>query len=129
MNARMVCLVSAFALLPLAHAAENKEDGRYLAKPLKGDYYVYGGSIGDKTAPTSRDRKVSLMVTGPLAQDLFDHIGPDAKDSCSPALITGSGIEATLPVPGPRIMGIRAISASTRGPGKACMGQPVDTFP
>jgi len=84
MNARMVCLVSAFALLPLAHAADKKEEGRYLAKPLKGDYYVYGGSIGDKTPPTPKDRKVSLMFTGPLAQDLFDHIGPDAKDSCRP---------------------------------------------
>jgi hypothetical protein len=84
MNARLVCLISAFALLPLAHAAGKKEEGRYLAKPIKGDYYVYGGSIGDKTPPTPTDRKVSLMFTGPLAQDLFDHIGPDAKNSCSP---------------------------------------------
>jgi hypothetical protein len=80
----MVFLVSAFALLPLTHAADKKEEGRYLAKPLKGDYYVYGGSIGDKTPPTPKDEKVSLMFTGRLAQDLFDHIGPDAKDSCSP---------------------------------------------
>jgi hypothetical protein len=48
MSARLVCFVSAFALLPLSHAADKKEEGRYLATPLKGDYYVYGGSIGDK---------------------------------------------------------------------------------
>jgi hypothetical protein len=85
MNARLVCLLSAFALLPLAHAADRKDEGRYLATPLKGDYYVYGGSIGDKTPPTQKDRKLSLMFTGPLAKDLFDHIGPDAKMSCSDA--------------------------------------------
>jgi hypothetical protein len=83
MNARLVCLVSAFSLLSLAHATDKKEEGRYLAKPLKGDYYVYGGSIGDSTPPTQKDRKLSLMFTGPLAKDLFDHIGPDAKMACS----------------------------------------------
>ena len=85
MNARLVCLVSAFALLPFAHAVDKKDGGRYLAKPLKGDYYVYGGSIGDSTPPTQKDRKLSFMFTGPLAKDLFDHIGPDAKISCSAA--------------------------------------------
>jgi hypothetical protein len=37
-----------------------------------------------RTPPTPKDRKVSLMFTGPLAQELFDYLGPDAKDSCSP---------------------------------------------
>jgi hypothetical protein len=84
MKARLVCLVSAIALLPcLSTAADQKEAaGRYLAKALKGDYYVYGGSIGDSTPPTEKDRKLSLMLIGPLAKDLFDHIGPDAKNAC-----------------------------------------------
>ena len=73
----------ALALLPLAQAIEKVEEGRYLAKPLKGDYYVYGGSIGDSTPPTKKDRKLSLMLTGVLAKELFDQIGPDAKDFCS----------------------------------------------
>jgi hypothetical protein len=85
MNARLMCLVSALALLSLSHAADKKEEGRYLAKPLKGDYYVYGGSIWDSNPPTQKDRKLSLMFTGPLAKDLFDHVGPDAKVSCSDA--------------------------------------------
>lgn len=84
MKARYVWMTSALALAALAHAADTKEPSRYLAKPLKGDYYVYGGSIGDKTPPTERDRKLSLMLTGPVAKDLFDHIGPDTKDACSP---------------------------------------------
>lgn len=83
MKARLVWILSALALLPLAQATEKSEEGRYLAKPLKGDYYVYGGSIGDSTPPTKNDRKLSLMFTGTLAKELFDQIGPDAKHSCS----------------------------------------------
>lgn len=60
MNARLVCLASAFALLPLAHAADRTEEGRYLAKPLKGDYYVYGGSIGDKN-PSDPERPEGVV--------------------------------------------------------------------
>jgi hypothetical protein len=87
MNARLVCIVSMLVLFPLAQAADRKEEGRYLAKPLKGDYYVYGGSIGDSIPPTQNDRKLSLMIIGPLAKDLFDSVGPDAINSCG----AGSG--------------------------------------
>ena len=87
MNLGLLCIIGAFALVPCAVAAQKKDEGRYLAKPLKGDYYVYGGSIGDSTPPTEKDRKLSLMLTGALAKDLFDHIGPDAKEACS----TGPG--------------------------------------
>lgn len=81
MKLRVAYLIGAFLLLPLAQAAE-KEEGRFMATPLKGDYYVYGGSIGDKTPPTPKDRKLSLILTGPLAKELFDHIGMDVKDAC-----------------------------------------------
>ncbi len=87
MKARPVCVIGALALLSAAQAAPKKEEGRYLAKPLKGDYYVYGGTLGEMVPPTQKDRKVSFMFTGPLAQDLFNQIGPDVKkeDSCSSA--------------------------------------------
>jgi len=81
MNLRLLYLVSAFLLHPFADAAE-KNEGRFMAKPLKGDYYVYGGSIEEKSPPTPKDRKLSLMLTGPLAKELFDHTGPDLKDAC-----------------------------------------------
>jgi hypothetical protein len=42
MKPRVAYLISALLLLPLAQAAE-REEGRFMAKPLKGDYYVYGG--------------------------------------------------------------------------------------
>jgi hypothetical protein len=85
MSPRLVVVVSALALLPAHAADEKKENSRYLAKPLMGDYYVYGGSSGDSTPPTPNDRKVSFMLTGPLAKELFDHIGRDSKTECKPS--------------------------------------------
>lgn len=85
MNALLLGLVSALALSPVAQAADERDGGRYLAQPFKGDYYVYGGNIGDPTPPTQKDRKWSLMLRGPIAKDLFDHIGPDAKGGCGTA--------------------------------------------
>ncbi|KQV27019.1 hypothetical protein [Massilia sp. Root335] len=82
MSARLAFLIGALALQPIATAAEKEAAGRYLAKPLRGDYYVYGGSIGDSTPPTEKDRKLSLMFTGALAKDTFDRIGPDLRDAC-----------------------------------------------
>src|SRR4051812_35034238 len=87
MNVRLVCIVSALALFPLAQAGEKKDESRYGSKPLKGDYYVYGGTLSEMTPPTQKDRKVSFMLTGLLAKDLFNQIGPDVKkeDLCSSA--------------------------------------------
>ena len=82
MNVRLTCLAGAIALASVSSAGESKSPSRYLAKPLTGDFYMYGGSLGDSTPPTEKDRKLSLMVTGPLAKDLFDHLGPDIKDAC-----------------------------------------------
>ncbi len=85
MNARLVFLAAAL-VLPMANAtdppAPKDPAARYGATPLKGDYYVYGGSMGDMVPPTAKDRKVSLMFSGPLAKELFDQIGPDRKDAC-----------------------------------------------
>jgi len=82
MKFHLICLAGAIALASVAHAGDSNSQGRYLAKPLTGDFYVYGGSIGDSTPPTEKDRKLSLMVTGPLAKDLFDHLGSDLKEAC-----------------------------------------------
>ncbi|MBB3118103.1 hypothetical protein [Pseudoduganella violacea] len=82
MITRSMIFVGVLVISPFAQATDLHEPERYLAKPLKGDYYVYGGSIGDKTPPTQKERKLSLMLIGPLAKDLFDHIGPDAKGAC-----------------------------------------------
>lgn len=89
MNIHLTCILSVLALLSHAsHATDKpvpKKDtgGRYLASPLKGDYYMYGGSLGDKSPPSKNDRKLSVMLRGPVAKDLFDNIGPDTKNACS----------------------------------------------
>jgi hypothetical protein len=86
MRARLVFVVAALTLYSLAQAAEKKPeawDGS--PKPLKGDYQVYGGTLSEVIPPTQKDRKVAFMFKGPLAKELFDQIGPDAKMSCSDA--------------------------------------------
>ncbi|UGQ45577.1 hypothetical protein [Massilia endophytica] len=84
MNWYRICIASALALFSLAHATERKEEGSP-PKALSGDYQIYGGTLSEMQAPTARDRKVAFMFKGPLAKDLFNQIGPDAKDACSAA--------------------------------------------
>lgn len=83
MYARTMSCVLAVALSSTANAESGKEERRFGAKPLKGDYYVYGGTLGEMTPPTAKDRKISIMFTGAFAKDLFRDIGPDLKNACS----------------------------------------------
>lgn len=85
MNGLRIVFAGALAFFSVAQASEEKAQGRYLATPLKGDYYVYGGTISEKLAPTSKDRKVSFMFSGQLANDLFNQIAPDTKRPCTMA--------------------------------------------
>ena len=83
MNVRVMPVIGTLVLFSLAHAGDQKTEGRYRAAPLKGDYYMYGGTMADMVPPTASDRKVSLMLNGQLAKDLFSQIGPDIKPGCS----------------------------------------------
>ena len=77
-------IVVALTVHSLACAAETKpQQGRHMAQPIKGDYYVYCGSLGDSVPPTVKDKKISFMYMEPLAKELFGNIGPDVKNSCS----------------------------------------------
>ncbi|MDQ2819271.1 MAG: hypothetical protein M3Y65_02535 [Pseudomonadota bacterium] len=77
----MIARMSAILLLVASSLAVAAPSGS-APRPLKGDYQVYGGSLGDMESPTPKDRKVAFMFTGPLAKDLFSQIGPDMKDTC-----------------------------------------------
>ena len=81
MIARICSMATIFACVSTQAAEQKGWDGR--AKPLAGDYQVYGGTVAEMQPPTRKDRKVSLKFTGALAKKLFDQIGPDAKISCS----------------------------------------------
>jgi hypothetical protein len=70
------------AMLTLAHAS----DGPQVPAPyvtLKGEYSLYSGELGDQQAPTRADRKISFIVEGKAAKDIFDAIAPDDKLTCS----------------------------------------------
>lgn len=86
MSARVLFIIGALAIFAPVLADEKKPEWEgALPKPLRGDYQVYGGTLSEMLPPTKKDRKVAFMFKGPLAKDLFDQIGPDAKDSCSAA--------------------------------------------
>lgn len=86
MNSHWILVAAAFALSALSLASERgKETWDAKPKPLKGDYQRYGGTLSEMQPPNRKDSKVAFMFTGPLAKELFDQIGPDAKLSCSDA--------------------------------------------
>ncbi len=53
-------------------------------RPLSGARYLFhGGSLADRQLPTPRDTKLSIMVEGQGAQQIFNEIGPDLSATCS----------------------------------------------
>jgi len=85
MSNRLAVFLCAWCLATCVDATEKKDAGRYLATPLKGDYYVYAGTLAEMQPPTTKDRKISIMLGGTLAKDLFKQIGQDASHACSTA--------------------------------------------
>lgn len=71
-------LCTVLAGCSLAYAGEQKDWSQY--KLFKGDYLIYSGALGEEQPPTSKDRKVSFNVSGPLAKEMFDSMYPDVKD-------------------------------------------------
>jgi hypothetical protein len=84
-NARLVVIIAALILYTLTRAAEKPETPVFRQQPLKGDYLIYGGELGDTVPPTKTDRKVAFTFKGQLAKELFEQIGPDNKNTCGAA--------------------------------------------
>lgn len=82
MKLSVVFIVAAIGMYSMVQAGDKPEAQGSGVKPLKGDYMIYGGELGDTVPPTKKDRKVALTFKGPLAKDLFEQIGPDNKDAC-----------------------------------------------
>ena len=51
-------------------------------RQFSGKYTIYSGELGDQQAPTRNERKVSFIVDGLPAKDLFDSMAPDDKEAC-----------------------------------------------
>ena len=71
-------LVSAASADSVASWQDSKTE------PLQGGYILYGGDLGDWTAPKPGDAKVNLEVRGALAKQMFELMGARAekKDAC-----------------------------------------------
>lgn len=77
-------LGAAVIMLSIAHAATWSSDPYGLWKPLQGAIYkVHSGIVSDRTAPTATNRKLTILVDGKTAKDIFDGIGPDIPETCS----------------------------------------------
>jgi hypothetical protein len=65
-----------------AGLARSAQLWKFEYRPFKGEYHVYGGTLGEETEPTKRSRNIAYHVSGPVAQQMFDAMGPDLKDVC-----------------------------------------------
>jgi hypothetical protein len=75
-------LASMAALSVLAYATEQANwPAPY--RSFKGQYAIYSGELGDQQAPTQADRKLSFIVEGAAAKDIFNAMPPDDKQTCS----------------------------------------------
>jgi len=74
--------VGTAALLSLAYAADPAHwPAPY--RPFKGEYAIYSDDLGDQQAPTRHDRKLSFIVEGAPAKEIFNAMPPDDKETCS----------------------------------------------
>ena len=76
-----VLVLGAIATISLTFAAEENEWWQF--KPIKGSYLVYSGDLGEEQPPTANDRKISFVVTGQVAKEMFNSMSPDIKQACS----------------------------------------------
>jgi hypothetical protein len=71
-------------VLSFAHAADPASDPYGLWNPLQGAIYkVHSGIVADRTPPTTTDRKLTFLVDGKTAKEIFDSLGPDLPETCS----------------------------------------------
>lgn len=81
---KLPLLLAALSLAGDAGAGDS-EPGPY--KKAATTYRIYGGSLGDPTVPTVKNKKVAISMEGQAARELFEEIGPDKHDPC----MEGSG--------------------------------------
>jgi len=71
-----------FAVMAAAHSAETPDE----FKPLKSAQYMIfsGNSVNEPEPPSKNDRKLSIVIDGKAAKEIFDEIGPDQRHNCNP---------------------------------------------
>jgi len=79
---KYLLVLGAIALLSLAYAAEpTHRPAPY--QSFKGEYTIYSGDLDDQQAPTWDDRKLSFIIEGQAAKEIFNAMPSDDKQTCS----------------------------------------------
>jgi hypothetical protein len=74
----------AIASMQLTYAADQAEADRPAPyQAVTGRYAIYSGDLDEQQAPTKNDRKLSLIIEGQPAKEIFDSMAPDDKTTCS----------------------------------------------
>ena len=76
-------MLGAASAFSLAGAADLKGDPSGLWKTFPGIYKIHSGIVADRTPPVGKDRKLTILVDGKAAREIFDSIGPDVQPTCS----------------------------------------------
>ena len=79
--------ISAIAVCGLATLSALASDTLGGWTPISGAHYrIFSGeTVAYSEAPRAKDRKLSILLRGQAAKEIFDSIGPDARaqDMCS----------------------------------------------
>src|SRR5690349_11270606 len=78
-----ILLIAVAMVLSAASRAQEKPVYPAPSKPLKAEYTIYSGGLGDEQAPTKDERKLAIEISGQGAKEIFDSLYPDAKVTCS----------------------------------------------
>lgn len=70
------------ALITAAEVGAAPPAWEFVYRPTKTEYVLYGGLLGDTVPPTKDDSKISLLISGSAARDMFNALGPDQPDAC-----------------------------------------------
>jgi hypothetical protein len=79
---KLIVIVGATAVLSLTYAAERGHSPVHY-RPAKGQYAIYSGELGEQRAPTKEDRKLSFIIEGQPAKEIFNAMPADDKHTCS----------------------------------------------
>ena len=73
----------AIVSMSLTHATDQRQADRPAPyQAVTGRYAIYSGDLDEQQAPTKSDRKLSLIIDGQPAKDIFDSMAPDDKTTC-----------------------------------------------
>ena len=75
--------LAACVVVSMAFAADTLN----MWQPLQGaTYKIFAGdTVAYSEVPTAKDRKLSVLIKGQPAKEVFDLIGPDDREMCSTA--------------------------------------------